>query len=77
MIVLYVLALAGLFFAPRRFSALALLLLAYNTVAAMLFAGAVRYRAPWDFLLALLAAFAVAAAWNRIRGYAREPAPAR
>jgi hypothetical protein len=77
MVVLYVLALAGLFFAPRRFSALALLLLAYNTVAAMLFAGAVRYRAPWDFLLALLAAFALAAAWSRIRGYAREPAPVR
>ena len=80
MVVLYVLALAGLFFAPRRFSALVLLLLAYNTVAAMVFAGAVRYRAPWDFLLALLAAFALAAAWNRMRralGYAREAAPAR
>jgi 4-amino-4-deoxy-L-arabinose transferase-like glycosyltransferase len=80
MVLLYVLALAGLFFAPRRFSALALLLLAYNTVAAMAFAGAVRYRAPWDFLLALLAAFALAAVWNRLRralGYSREPEPAR
>ena len=40
-----------------HFVALALLLLAYNTLAAMVFAGAARYRAPWDFLLALLAAF--------------------
>jgi hypothetical protein len=74
MIVLYVLALAGLFVAPRHFAALALLLLAYNTLAAMVFAGAVRYRAPWDFLLALLAAFALTAAWERGRsrfGYSR------
>jgi len=67
MVVLYALALAGLFVAPRRFVALALLLLAYSTLAAMVFAGTVRYRAPWDFLLALLAAFAVAALWERVR----------
>jgi len=78
MILLYVLAIAGLFLAPRYFAALALLLLAYNTLAAVIFAGAVRYRAPWDFLLALLAAFALTAAWNAARrrlGY-RPPAPA-
>jgi len=66
-LVLYALALAGLFFAPRRFVALALLLLAYNTLAATVFAGTVRYRAPWDFLLALLAAFALAEILERVR----------
>jgi 4-amino-4-deoxy-L-arabinose transferase-like glycosyltransferase len=80
-VILYVLALAGLFVAPRYFAALALLLLAYNTLAAAVFAGAVRYRAPWDFLLALLAAFALAAIWNAGRrrlGYSgREPAASR
>jgi len=73
MIGLYALALVGLFFAPRHFVALALTFLAYNTAAAMVFAGTARYRAPWDFLLALLAAFALAALWQRIRkkrGYA-------
>ena len=60
MIPLYLLAAWGLFLAPRRFAALAVLLLSYNTLMAMVFAGTVRYRAPWDFLLALLAAFGVA-----------------
>jgi dolichyl-phosphate-mannose-protein mannosyltransferase len=62
---LYALAVVGAFFAPRRFLALAVLLLAYNTLAAMVFAGTVRYRAPFDFLLALLAAFALERAWER------------
>jgi hypothetical protein len=66
-VVLYALALGGLFFGPRHFVALALLLLAYNTVAAMVFAGTARYRTPWDFLLALLAAFALAEIWDRVR----------
>lgn len=73
MVGLYALAIAGLFFAPRHFVALALLFLAYNTLAAMVFAGTARYRAPWDFLLALLAAFALAEIWKRVRkrrGYA-------
>ena len=64
---LYGLALAGCFFVPRRFLALALLLLAYNTLAAMAFAGTVRYRAPFDFLLAVLAAFALERAWARVQ----------
>ena len=55
---LYALALIGLLFAPRRFAALALLVLAYQTVAAMVFVGATRYRVPTDFVLALLAAAA-------------------
>ena len=67
MVGLYILAIAGLFVAPRHFVALALLLLAYNTLAAMVFAGTARYRAPWDFLLALLAAFALAEIWQRVR----------
>jgi 4-amino-4-deoxy-L-arabinose transferase-like glycosyltransferase len=62
---LYGFALAGCFFAPRRFLALALILLAYNTLAAAVFAGTVRYRVPFDFLLALLAAFALERAWAR------------
>ena len=35
--------------------------------AAMVFAGTVRYRAPWDFVLALLAAFALERAWALLR----------
>jgi 4-amino-4-deoxy-L-arabinose transferase-like glycosyltransferase len=53
---LFVLAVVGIRLAERRFLALALALLAYQTVFALLFIGATRYRAPWDFLLALLAA---------------------
>jgi hypothetical protein len=64
MILLYAMAIAGLFVAPRRFLALALILLAYNTLAAIVFAGTTRYRAPLDFLLALLAALALAAIWE-------------
>jgi hypothetical protein len=63
-ILLYVLGIAGVFLAPPRFVGLALLLLAYNTLAAMVFAGTARYRAPWDFLLAILGAFALASAWE-------------
>ncbi len=68
-LLLYALALAGAFLAPRRYVALAALLLTYNTAMAMVFAGTVRYRAPWDFLLALLAAFAIerAVTWARNR----------
>lgn len=64
-IALYLLAIGGLFVAPGRFVVLALLLLAYNTALAMVFAGTTRYRVPWDFLLALLAAFALASLWRR------------
>jgi hypothetical protein len=52
---LYVLALVGTVVVPRRLAALALALLAYQTLAAVVFAGATRYRAPWDFLIVVLA----------------------
>jgi hypothetical protein len=74
MVAVFVLALWGLFLAPRHFVALVLLLEAYNTLAAMAFAGTVRYRAPYDFLLALLAGYALL----RVADLARErlvPAP--
>lgn len=52
---LYLLGLAGLWFVPRRVSVLIVGLLAYQTFAATVFAGATRYRAPWDLTIALLA----------------------
>ncbi len=59
MIPLYLVAAVGLFFVPAVFAWLAGILLAYNTAAAMLFAGTTRYRIPYDFLLALLAGGAI------------------
>ena len=59
MSIVFALALVGLFLAPRRFVWLTVILLGYGTFAAMVFAGTVRYRVPWDFLPALLAAIAV------------------
>ena len=73
-IALYALALWGAFLAPRSFVALAAVLLGFNTLMAMVFAGTVRYRAPWDFVLALLAAFALERAWALLRNR-RAPAP--
>jgi hypothetical protein len=64
---LFVAALAGLRAAPRWFTVLAVALLAYQTVFAMLFVGATRYRAPWDFLLVLLAVSAVVPLLGRLR----------
>ena len=66
-IVLYLFGVVGLFLVPRRFAALVVALLAYQWVFAMLFAGDTRYRAPWDFLLALCASVAVGRVWDRIR----------
>jgi len=65
--VLYVLAAIGLFLVSRSFAILAVALLAYNTLAAMVFVGNVRYRVPWDFLLALLAAVALERVVRRLR----------
>ncbi len=76
MILLYGLAVWGAFLAPRRLTALVVLMVAYNTVMAMVFAGTVRYRVPWDFLLALLAAFAVERAWELVQARRERPTPA-
>ena len=59
MVALYLLALAGLFFVPAALRALALIFVGYETLAAWVFAGTTRYRVPWDFVLALLAAAAI------------------
>jgi hypothetical protein len=75
-VALYVLALIGFFVAPAHFSALAALMLGYNTLAAMVFAGTTRYRVPWDFLLAVLAACALTWGWDRLRGRRYESARA-
>ena len=72
-VLLYALALWGAFLAPRRFVALAALLLGLGTLLAMVFAGTVRYRVPWDFLLAVLAAFALERLW-RLVSERRSPA---
>jgi 4-amino-4-deoxy-L-arabinose transferase-like glycosyltransferase len=64
---LFALGIVGLFVVPRFFAALALSLLAYETLAAMVFAGATRYRVAWDFLIAVLAAAAIERGWTRWR----------
>jgi len=64
---LYALAAVGLFFVPRVFVALALVLFAYQSFWAALFVGATRYRIAFDFLPALLAATALARLWERRR----------
>jgi 4-amino-4-deoxy-L-arabinose transferase-like glycosyltransferase len=53
------LAVVGVVAAPPSFAVLAVSLLAYDALAAMLFAGTTRYRVPWDFLLPLLGAAGV------------------
>jgi 4-amino-4-deoxy-L-arabinose transferase-like glycosyltransferase len=72
-LLLYAFALWGAFLAPRRFVALTAVLLAFNTAAAIVFAGTTRYRVPWDFLLALLAAFALERAWELVAERRRAP----
>ncbi len=57
--VLYALGLIGIFVTARWFVGLALAVLAYQTLAAMVFVGATRYRIATDFLIALLAASAI------------------
>ena len=78
MIALYVFALIGLFVLPRSFVVLALLLLGYQTLVAMLFVGATRYRVPWDFVVAIIAAAGLAAIVERLgrrRDYAWRSRP--
>ncbi len=57
----------GLFFVPTAVRALALSFVVYETAAAWVFAGTTRYRVPWDFVLALLAAAALDRIWKRLR----------
>jgi 4-amino-4-deoxy-L-arabinose transferase-like glycosyltransferase len=52
---LYLLGIVGVLRVPRRLAVLIAALLAYQTLAAMVFAGATRYRTPWDLTIALLA----------------------
>ena len=64
---LYALALLGVFVAAPRLVGLAVAVLAYQTLAAIAFVGATRYRVSTDFLLALLAASAMDWALRRRR----------
>ena len=57
---------------PRRL--LVVLLLAYQTLAAVGFAGVTRYRVPWDFTLALCAAPALLALARRLPRLVARPA---
>ena len=56
---LYALAVVGLFLVSAPIGVLAILFALYETVAAWVFEGTTRYRVPWDFALALLAAAAL------------------
>jgi hypothetical protein len=67
MVPLYILAIVGLFFVPLGFRVLAIIFALYETAAAWVFAGTTRYRVPWDFVLALLAAAAIDRIWKRLR----------
>jgi hypothetical protein len=64
---LYALALVGVAVGRRPFVSLALAVLVYQTLAAMTFVGATRYRVATDFLIALLAAGALEWALARRR----------
>lgn len=70
---LYLLSALGLFLVPRRVAALIVLVLAYQTLVAMGFAGATRYRVPWDFTLALAASAAVLQLAGRAAAALRRP----
>lgn len=72
--ILYALAIFGLLIVRRRIAVLLMLIFAYQTVAAMLFVGATRYRVSWDFCVALLAAVAADEAIRRF-GRRRATAP--
>jgi hypothetical protein len=74
MVALYLLGAVGLFVVPRRFAVLALAILAYNTLAAMVFVGETRYRTPWDFLISVLAAATVVGLMERRRSGQRDTA---
>lgn len=62
--IVYVLAIAGLFAAPRTFAVLTVLIAAYQSLFAAIFVGATRYRVAWDFLVVTLAAAGARALWR-------------
>jgi 4-amino-4-deoxy-L-arabinose transferase-like glycosyltransferase len=64
---LFALGLVGLWFLRRELAVLTVALLAYGTLAALVFAGTTRYRVPWDFLLAIPAAVVVLRVVERVR----------
>ena len=70
-ITLLTLALVGARRVPRHILGLILTLLAYETLMAGVFTGATRYRMAWEFLLALLAAPAIVALFDRLRNRTR------
>jgi 4-amino-4-deoxy-L-arabinose transferase-like glycosyltransferase len=74
---LYLLAIAGLFFVPRAFAVLVVLLAAYQTAVAMIFVGVTRYRVPWDFLLCVLASATILEVVRRVREVRSERPVAR
>jgi 4-amino-4-deoxy-L-arabinose transferase-like glycosyltransferase len=67
MLLVFALAPLGVSRVRRDFVVLAAALLAYQTLMAMVFAGTTRYRAPWDFLLVVLAAAGLQAMVGRWR----------
>jgi hypothetical protein len=73
---LFALALAGLFLVPLAFRVLALIFVGYETAAAWVFAGTTRYRVPWDFVLALLAATTLDRLLRALERRRRRPAGA-
>jgi 4-amino-4-deoxy-L-arabinose transferase-like glycosyltransferase len=64
---LFLLGAAGLLLVRRDLAVLVVALLAYGTLASMVFAGSTRYRVPWDFLLAVPAAAVALRVWERVR----------
>jgi 4-amino-4-deoxy-L-arabinose transferase-like glycosyltransferase len=76
MVPLYALAVVGLFLVPAPIWVLALIFFGYETFAAWVFAGTTRYRVPWDFVLALLAAATLTRIpWRRWLGRGAPGAP--
>jgi 4-amino-4-deoxy-L-arabinose transferase-like glycosyltransferase len=63
---LFALGALGLALVRRDLAVLALALLTYGTLAAIVFVGATRYRVPWDFLLAVPAGAVLARAGERL-----------
>jgi 4-amino-4-deoxy-L-arabinose transferase-like glycosyltransferase len=64
---LFVLGAVGLALVRRYLAVLIVALLAYGTLAAMVFVGSTRYRVPWDFLLAVPAGAVLVRVWQRAR----------